>query len=451
MQAAPQGPAAPVAPDAAAWLTPGSKSWTAAWLATAAWTGMGVLLWAMFPMTAAVLLPLCAIAPLAWSWLQRRRLTRYPVTATTAVLLLAAAYLLVNASWSLSPGSAARAVVLVFLMVATLHAVLGTLPDLEPPPLEAMAAGALAGLAAAAALLCIEVYGDQVLRRLLMRLVPALQPGVPHVALDGAQVLRLAPYLTNASVSVLALMFWPVALLAVRLRLRAWRIAALVAAAAVAATLLGSEHASSQMAFAGAAVAFVLFRVQPRLAGRLLVAGWVAANLLVVPAVAVLYGIQAYRAPWLPESARHRVVIWHATSTELHKAPLLGAGIGSARVVRERANAERLTAPGTDFQLSPGLHSHNAYLQVWYEAGAVGAFILLGLGLVVLRALMRFEVDAVPYLAATFTAGALLIATAFSIWAPWFMASLAMASIFAALGTALKDARLCVGGRRASP
>jgi hypothetical protein len=30
-----------------------------------------------------------------------------------------------------------------------------------------------------------------------------------------------------------------------------------------------------------------------------------------------------------------------------------------------------------------------------------------------------------------------LIATAYSIWAPWFMASLAMAAIFAGLGAAL--------------
>ncbi len=47
-----------------------------------------------------------------------------------------------------------------------------------------------------------------------------------------------------------------------------------------------------------------------------------------------------------------------------------------------------------------------------------------------------------PYLAATFAAGALLIATAYSIWAPWFMASLAMASIFAALGAGLPERKM---------
>src|SRR5262245_7884589 len=49
---------------------------TPAWLLTAAWTGMGVVLWVMFPMTSTVLLPLCCIAPLAWYWMARRRFSR---------------------------------------------------------------------------------------------------------------------------------------------------------------------------------------------------------------------------------------------------------------------------------------------------------------------------------------------------------------------------------------
>jgi O-antigen ligase len=438
----PAGRPCRVEPESVARLAAGSRRERAAWLLTAAWTGMGVLLWAMFPMTAAVLLPLCSVAPLAWLWVQRRGAGRYAVSPVTAALGLAAAYLATNASWSLSPESAVRAVVLVLLMVATLHVVLNALPHLKPPPLHAMAAGALAGLAAAGALLCVEVYGEQMVRRFLIRLLPVLQPSPNHVAIDGAQALRLAPYLTNASISVLTLMLWPAVLIAVRLGLVwRWKVAAAAAAAVVVATMLASEHGTSQMAFVGAGLTFALFRVRPQLGRPLLVGGWLAATLLVVPLVSLLYQAEAYRVPWLPESARHRVVIWHATAGQVPGAPVLGAGIGSARTLRETANREGLTAPGTSFRLSPGLHSHNAYLQVWYEAGAVGALILLGLGLVVLRSLRRLAEGTQPFLAATFVAGALLIASAYSIWAPWFMASLAMASIFAALGAALPDSR----------
>jgi O-antigen ligase len=153
----------------------------------------------------------------------------------------------------------------------------------------------------------------------------------------------------------------------------------------------------------------------------------------------LLYGGQYYQATWLPDSARHRVVIWGYTADQVAKAPFLGVGISSARA-RSDPNDESLPkAPGTNFQLSTTLHSHNAYLQVWYETGAVGAFLLLGLGLLVLRTLRSAPPRARPHLHATFAAGALLAASSFSIWAPWFMASLALVCIPAALGARLSE------------
>jgi hypothetical protein len=415
----------------------------AARLLTAAWTAMGLVLWLLFPMTAAGLLPLCAIAPLAWHWAVRGRLPWYWPSAVTGVLLLAAAYLLMNASWSRSPQAAASAVVLAVLAVGVLHIVLNTLPDLEPAPLRAMAVGALAGLAVGGLLICLEVFSDQSLRRALIRLVPALQPSPSHVVgMAGGHLTQLAPYLPNANVSVLAAMLWPAALLVRRLGL--WRVpfcryAALAAAGGAAAAVLASEHATSQVALAGASATFAVYRLRPRLGMSLLVAGWVAASLLVVPTVSALYGAGAYRTTWLPESARHRVVIWGHTAGRVADAPLLGAGIGTARALSEAEDAAAPSAPGSSFRLSTSLHSHNAYLQVWFETGAVGALILLGLGLLVLRTLARFAGDIQPYMAATFAACALLVASAYSIWAPWFMASLAMAAMFAALGAALPE------------
>lgn len=418
-----------------------SSGWTQAGaairLVTAAWTAAGIVLWLMFPMTASVLLPLCTIAPLAWHWSRERRLRWHWPSAVSAALALAGLYLLINATWSASPPSDFAAVVLIFVIVAVLHIVLNTLPDLDAPPLRAMAAGTLAGLAVAGALLAMEIFSEQALRRALIGLVPQLQPNPLHVMMDGGEVARLMPYLPNLSVSVLTLLFWPAALIACRLGLTHHRWGVFVASVVAATTVLASEHDTSKVAFAGAALVYALYLARPWLARRLVLAGWVTATLLVVPIVSSLYAAGAHRAAWLPESAQQRVVIWAFTSGEVAKAPLLGAGIGTARALHQNRSPDAPRAPGTRFQLEPGLHSHNAYLQVWYEAGAAGALILLGLGLLVLRALGRFPLTAQPHLAAAFVAGALLAASSYSVWAPWLMASLAMACIFAGLGTAL--------------
>jgi O-antigen ligase len=418
-----------------------TEAGTAVRLLTAAWTAAGIVLWLMFPMTAPVLLPLCAIAPLAWYWGTKRQLRWHRPSAIAGALALAGVYLFINATWSLSPPSAFAAVALIFVTVAVLHIVLNTLPDLDAPPLRSMAAGTLVGLAVAGTLLCVEIFSEQALRRALMRLVPQLQPNPLHLEMGVGGAARLMPYLPNLSISALTLLFWPAALIACRLGLpRSHRLGVLVASAVAAATVLASEHATSKVAFAGAALVYALHLARPRLARHLVLAGWVTATLLVVPIVSSLYAAGAQRAAWLPESARHRVVIWGFTSGEVVKAPLLGAGIGTARALHEARSSDAPRAPDTKFQLGTSLHSHNAYLQVWFEAGAAGALILLGLGLLVVRALRKFPLNVQPHLAATFVAGALLAATSYSVWAPWLMASLAMACIFAGLGTALPTA-----------
>jgi len=388
-------------------------------------------------MTATYLLPLCVVAPLAWHWAKEQRLRRHPVSAVTAAFALAGLYLLINACWSQSPPSAFAAVALLFVIVVVLHAVLHTLPELDATPLRAMAVGTLAGLAVGGVLLCSEIFSEQALRRLLMRLVPQLQPSPLHFEVQGPQA-RLMPYLPNFNVSVLTLLFWPAALIVFRLGLMhrlKWGV--LAAAAVAAVTVFASEHATSKVALTGAAAVYALYLAWPRIARRLVIAGWMTATLLVVPIVGLLYGLGMHRADWLAESARHRVVIWGFTSQQVAKAPFLGVGIGTARALHDARSPDTPRAPGTKFQLETGRHSHNAYLQVWYEAGAMGALMLLGLGLLILRGLKEFPPAVEPHLAATFVAGALLAATSYSIWAPWLMASLAMACVFAGLGAAL--------------
>jgi O-antigen ligase len=85
------------------------------------------------------------------------------------------------------------------------------------------------------------------------------------------------------------------------------------------------------------------------------------------------------------------------------------------------------------------MHSHNDYLQTWYETGAVGALMLLVIGLLVLSSLARSSMQVQPYLYASFATSALLGGTSFSLWQPWFMASFGLTAVFAMLGWAMAD------------
>ena len=107
---------------------------------------------------------------------------------------------------------------------------------------------------------------------------------------------------------------------------------------------------------------------------------WIIACLAVVPLSLAAYAANVHHLRWLPPSAQDRLVIWKATSDLIRNASVLGVGVHSGRVIT-RAEVERPKAPGTPYALSVGWHSHNAFLQVWFETGPVGAGLLLCFGL----------------------------------------------------------------------
>jgi O-antigen ligase len=94
--------------------------------------------------------------------------------------------------------------------------------------------------------------------------------------------------------------------------------------------------------------------------------------------------------------------------------------------------------------LSVSWHSHNAFLQIWSEAGAIGAAILLVFGLLVMRSIRRRPQPVHAALFATFSSCAMIAATGYSAFAPWLSASFALATIFGALATAMAEARTSV-------
>jgi hypothetical protein len=394
----------------------------------------------LLPLAAPIILLASTAVLLAFGARPRRLFVRPP--PALMALDVIDIYQLINASWSLSQKDAMRAVGVLAASIGMLYLTLGALEHGDQTVLRSIAAGLVAGLAAGGLLLGIEAFSRFAMLRFLMGYFPALTPHENHLVVlaDGSTALRL--HLLNRSLSIFTLLFWPALLTIDRLELsarhKAWAIAAL---APGVAALLRSEHGTSKIAFAGAVAIYALYRTYPLLARRMTRAAWIAMVLLVVPAALLIFSAELYRAPWLPMSAQHRIVIWGYTAHQIAKAPVLGAGIATGRALHdpdEYNNPNTPRVPGTSFPATGASHSHNAYLQVWYEAGAFGALLMLGFGLILLQALGRQAEAAQPYLHATFAVCALLAASAFSIWAPWLLAAFSIVAICTATVLALQ-------------
>jgi len=353
---------------------------------------------------------------------------------------LAGAYLAWNASWSLSPSSAHLAIAMFFLFVLATHLTTSTLAQNDADVLRAMGIGLYAGIVIGGVVLLIDAVSQQWIRRTLMSFLPGLRPKSRDMIVHADWVVFLEPYLINRNIAAVTLLFWPtsflVSLLAMSARRQHWWLAGLIPAAAA---ILASNHATSKIAFVGAAITFAAFHVWPTLTRRVIAWAWVGAIFLVVPLATLAYHSQLYVWSWLPHSAQHRIVIWGYTSKQIADAPLVGSGVDAARAMNDLAGDDAPLAPGSQFHLTTNLHSHNIYLQAWYDAGAIGAALLLLIGLLIVRELAKAPQRAQPHLYATFATCALLGGTSFSLWQPWFMASFGFVAVFAVLGWALAD------------
>lgn len=405
---------------------------------TAVWTMSGVIAYLWAPLIAPAMLLLSIVAPVGWWLLTRPGLPLRSPSAVTIALIVASGYLSINASWSPSPSTAYFALAMLLMFIATLYVTVYAIEGGDAEANRAMAIALYAGMVIGGALIFFEVLSQQWIRRNLMSIWSAFRPGEKHIAVVAGWVAYLQPYLLNRSIAALTLMLWPtilaIVLLAPAKRQQRWLLAGLVP---IVAAIFESKHETSKIAFVGAAVTFACFQVWPAATRRAVLCAWGAIILLVVPLATLAYQSEIYLSAWLPRSGQHRIVIWGYTSQLIAKAPILGAGMHAARALNDSHGYDAPLAPGSDFRLTTNLHSHNGYLQTWYEAGAVGAALLLILGIVVLRSLADAPAPVQPYLYATFVTCALMGGSSFSLWQPWFMAALGLAAVFATLGRAI--------------
>lgn len=407
--------------------------WNAGTALSTAWVSVGVGSYLVLPTSAPFLLPLTALAPLFWYPHKdlARQLRGRSVPAR--VLAAAAAYLLINATWSTAQERALIGVATFFVASVVVHVVARTMPFLNREPLRAMSVGFYTGYAICALLICFEIFLDHPLHLRFFAHFPGLTPQMDDVVIEAGIAKGLPSYFLNRNIAALVFLLWPALLVASRLAAsRDVRGILLAGLTPAIPAIFASDHDTSKLAVVGGAAAFSLLMLVPRFAKPLMVAGWTLACIAVAPLASVAHNnLQLHTAAWLPNSARDRIVLWSFTASKIHEAPILGHGMVSTRQFGLLSKEQPVFEPGTPYILTTGPHSHNVYLQVWFDTGLVGAVFLLTIGLLILRAISRSAADTQPMLYATFVSNAMLAAASFSIWTHWFLASYALSTAFA--------------------
>jgi hypothetical protein len=358
-----------------------------------------------------------------------------PRQAALFTSLLFAAYVSINAFWSADPlAGFSKAALLVALILVTFAAVTAA-GSLDRAALVragvAFAAGSLLG----ALFVMLELITGGIVTRTFVGWFPALA-SPKHFLIEGGKIVSIRLSKLDQNVNLALFHLWPGMLallcLAGPRRVLAGTLLFLVIAAVIAL----SEHDSSQVALLLSSLlvlAALKWRAQ---VVRALAVLWCAAFVLVLPASFLAYDNGLHFAEWLPKSARARVILWQYTAEQTLARPLLGVGVESTPALRARQKKVFGSTRPKDFVYprTMGHHSHNIFLQSWYELGAVGAALLAVAGAAVALLILLLPAAAQPYAAGAFAAFGIVGAFAWGMWQSWFMCAVALLPIYLRVG-----------------
>lgn len=282
------------------------------------------------------------------------------------------------------------------------------------------------GLLVGLVYLLIEISTHQAIKIFVYNLI-GLQPGAlrppSFFKWSGNRVIAISPLDLTRNISPITPLLWP-ALLVIRGTAaepfgKILRSVLLVLAVAVIGL---SEHETSKVALVVGAGVFLVTQWNCRRGVQLLRLAWVLACVTPIPVSIALYRLDLHNAKWLQGSARERIVIWNYTAEVALNSPIIGAGANTMYVLSGKDVPK--SASSKPAKWSP--HAHNAYLETWFELGAIGVIILMLLGLSIIDKFQKLKDRVVPYAAATFASAATVGAASYGMWQIWFIAMFAM-------------------------
>lgn len=377
-----------------------------------------------------------------------------------AVIFSFSGYLFINsflsASITVALGKAAYVACLIILCLVIIWAFSSQSQQTLSRTARFAVYGALAGTLFA----CLEFATDHYLARMLYTHVPITRPGdntikvlvrvgqgmetIPESEFrqaHGDVEIKVNSSALNRNLSLLILLFWPVLSLALQsLRDRFGILSASLIAAVTSITVFISDSQTAQVALVIGMLVFIIARVKPVFVHRSVLVGWCVAVVLALPLASAPYNLGLQKATWIPDTFRDRMTIWAVTAEQAKKTPLFGIGIRSTRVLNKEIRKTQVN-PGEVAPLRLGLHAHNQFVQAWFELGAIGAALILAVGLGLLHAIRNIGQTVQPYAYAAFVSACAIAGFGWGLWQTWLITGYFLSIMLVCLASALSSAR----------
>jgi O-antigen ligase len=134
---------------------------------------------------------------------------------------------------------------------------------------------------------------------------------------------------------------------------------------------------------------------------------------------------------YLPDSAKHRLFIWHFVAQKIVDKPILGYGFGSSRNFPVKEN-EMIQYKGWVWSPFPA-HPHNNIIQIVFETGLIGLLLFLllvykNLLLVDMKKNDTIRENCKPIYYACFTNYYIIGMISYSIWQTWWISTAVLAA-----------------------
>lgn len=400
-------------------------------LRSRAWgIGLGTIIMVGVPImiisakTVQITLPLLLVAALVGA-ATRRRLSDLAIPLSGATLILCALILFagMSALWAAYPLQAVS-IVMMAAVIAIGSLILIALMRMERLEDAAhMGEGLWIGLLVGAAYTAAEALSDQAIKIWaynLLQLGPEQLEPDRYFTWDNGVLISVHSDDLARNVVPIPLLLWPALMGVAALPARAWRRmvgALLYVLSAVAVFAATSETA--KLALLAGTIGFALAWCSALAARYVLSVAWIVACLGVVPLVLMARYLEWQDADWLQLSAQLRILIWAEIARLSSEAPVFGVGADMTYFLPLELRETPSAHPS--FLGFTFTHPHNAYLQIWYELGFVGAGLFAVFGVLVVQSTAKLGKEISPFALALFAAAAVQIGFSYNIWQIWFM------------------------------